>query len=417
MRTEVGRTLLFNRAAPSEYSWIGGALAPLNDVLRRRVEEDRANARTGARAWPEHDWTALLSSAGRLLDRCLAYRREYQDLQGAVARQVLDYDLFEKQLGNLMALDEAAWQTELRRAEADAQRRAAEQFALSPGLGQGFEALASGAAALADSTVAAEEARRGHVRDRWAALVEHQAKLKARHEEPGHVLNFAERARSVLGFLLEYFSEAAEKAVAVHNGLRDRDVMDEDLRDPVHEMAGDNPLDGLVSWVRHTSRNLEQRLLAEVDLDQMLKIGKLAWKAGVAATTLDLELRDYQIENLAGARILAVGVGFRPKDPAKVTAGDFWSANVEAELWERRDRGDRYARIELHNCGLLRGNMPIPMHEGRQLYNFEARHAHIRVRTFMGHRSEAEWNEIDTVSLCLRLVGRAGRPADRPRQG
>src|SRR6185503_1274983 len=86
----------------------------------------------------------------KLVDRCLAYRREYNDLIANAVRQGLEYDLFSKQVDVLVKLDSMSWVEQLRRMEATNQHNAMNEFSADPGsvLARGFGSLASGSEIL-----------------------------------------------------------------------------------------------------------------------------------------------------------------------------------------------------------------------------------------------------------------------------
>jgi hypothetical protein len=178
---------------------------------------------------PEYDplqFERWLNDVGMLLDRCLAYRREYNDLVGSAVRQALEYNLFEMQRDSSEDLEKASWVENLKRAEAAAQANAAAQFEKDPNapLASGFAETARGAQSISAQTADAEVTRKGLVSTRWQAYIDYQEQLEARHTAPGHPLNFAERGLRVRELLLQDLLEAASKyhsaAAGIYPNLR-----------------------------------------------------------------------------------------------------------------------------------------------------------------------------------------------------
>jgi hypothetical protein len=210
-------------------------------------------------ATPEYDplqFERWLNDVAMLLDRCLAYRREYNDLVGSAVRQALEYDFFNQQKASSEALEKATWVEDLKRAEAVAQGKAAAQFdkdAKAP-LASGFAETARGGQSISIQTADSEATRKDLVSTRWKAYIDYQDQLEARHTAPGHPLNFAQRALRVKGLLLEDLKEAASKYHSAAAGIFPifGFVAPEDYID------SREPLDVFVNTVRTIARDLEK---------------------------------------------------------------------------------------------------------------------------------------------------------------
>jgi hypothetical protein len=99
---------------------------------------------------PPYDIFALeenLSSLSTLLDRCLTYRREDQELEIAAVQQAMAYDLHRTQRESLMALELAEAIKNRYDAEATAQTQASNKFhdaTRNNALAAGFKEIADG---------------------------------------------------------------------------------------------------------------------------------------------------------------------------------------------------------------------------------------------------------------------------------
>src|SRR5262245_34370072 len=78
--------------------------------------------------WDPYQVDDILVDVSRLLDRCLAYRREVQDIDVLAIKQVLEFDLFKNQLETLRALEIEAPLKDQRDAEKEGQEAAANDF-------------------------------------------------------------------------------------------------------------------------------------------------------------------------------------------------------------------------------------------------------------------------------------------------
>ena len=207
----------------------------------------------------------MLSDVSSLLDRCLTYRREYEELKASAIRQGLEYQLFKTQTPSVKAIEMSAWQLDLRSADAQGQEATAAKFGLASGsdkLADGFQQAALAARDSANKAFAAETKRQALVQEKWDVLVDYQASLEARHTEPGNPLAYNDRANKVRRFLLEDFSEAVDKSLAIGVGVR----IALGVEPGFGWLVSATPLDDLIKWTRGIIRELDRRSHTEMQV-------------------------------------------------------------------------------------------------------------------------------------------------------
>jgi len=224
----------------------------------------------------------LLGDVSRLLDSCLAYRREANDLDATATKTALEIQLFEKLKDKDKELGKLGLAAEQSEKLADAQKKAAEAFGLTTEEGssaisgdlaamkKGMGEQAVGAQQVGEIS-AANEKRKGKLLDeRWALLIENQEKLKARHEAEGNGLNYGERYKRVVDLLLEDIEEAYRKALSVKAGLKEIYESDKpatEYSDPLPDFDKTDFLDEFVKWTRKAIRMVEEIQQDEVEMD------------------------------------------------------------------------------------------------------------------------------------------------------
>jgi hypothetical protein len=218
----------------------------------------------------------LLSDVTTLLDKCLAYRREFNDLAASAVRQAMEYSLFKAQKDFLEQLEIAPWTKDIRQLDAAGQTSTAAAFgtATHP-LSVGFQESAKANSAVSAKAVDAECSRQGLVRSRWKAFIAYQEGLEGRHETPGHPLNYAQRAVRVRKYLLADFEEAILKGLSAARGLE----IVHGISHPLDFAGVDSALDNFTFWVRALITELERK--TDKDIETTFVFGLSAPKVGV----------------------------------------------------------------------------------------------------------------------------------------
>ncbi|MGI0523998.1 hypothetical protein [Rhizobium giardinii] len=213
---------------------------------------------------------SLLSAASNLLDRCLVYRRELFDLEEQAVKRALEYDLFKQQLDAQKNIELAIHVEFQRQKEKTGQDNAAKAFA-EPGagdLGKGFSLISEASSQSSGIAIGGEQDRKRHVETKWNALSDYQRTLQARHETPGHALNYGERANRVRGYLKQDISIAYRKVRSIDYGKERIFNIVERLEAP----RRDRYLDYLVIYIRDSINKIELKALEEIEFEHVVSI-------------------------------------------------------------------------------------------------------------------------------------------------
>ena len=254
----------FSRPLQPEYPWLKFLVdnpdldVRLQDVVSVLILD------VAISAYNTRQFNNLLQDVATLLDRCLAYRREYQDLAGQALQQAMDYKFFTDQRHVSENLELASWIEDIKQADGKARALAADHFASAADkdpLAAGFSAMARADQAASEKSVAAETARKALVRDRWGVLTKQQDSLKQMHSLDGHPLNFGDRAARISRFLLEDFKEAGLKAMAAQRGIQDMFGYTPDYS----WQHDQHPLDQLVILTRGLIRGLDRSSQTQIN--------------------------------------------------------------------------------------------------------------------------------------------------------
>jgi hypothetical protein len=224
-------------------------------------------------------YETLLSDVSKLLDRCLAYRRECYDLEAQGVRRALEYDLFRDMSAQEEALLRLVTSTDAIEAQETAQNRAADEFARVRDLGKGFEALYRGGAIALHLMKENQEERGNVLLNRLTLLRAHQELLEARHTTAGHALNYGERRERIVELLVQDISEAYQKARAASAGLRSQLNLNENRDFPFPTIHSDGEkkkdvrfLDDFVLWARDMIRRYELETMKEVQFERIIPL-------------------------------------------------------------------------------------------------------------------------------------------------
>ena len=308
------------------YPWLSYFGTPLDE----RIKTQLATTISRAPAYDCYDVDSWLSDVSGLLDRCLVYRREYNDLQATAIKTALDYDLFLKNLPTSISLEKLEYIADQRKAEVDGQQLTHDAFqGAGDPLAAGFAAAATGNQTSAQKAYDGEINRTSLVEQKWQAIERYQTNLELQHSDAGNPLNFAGRAMSVAAFLLEDLGEAYDKSRSIEKGIAQVygiDIGRQDTKLPNVNVTG--VLDELVHWLRRVIRLVQLVQWKEIEFEHVVygaqpipkKLGPpyvlvrnlitlLASNAD-GILTFDLGRADYfgntgSIENL---RVKAVGV-------------------------------------------------------------------------------------------------------------
>lgn len=207
-----------------------------------------------------YQYDLLINQVSSGLDRCLAYRDEFQNLFATAFRQGMDYDYFRKQAEISRSLDHASWSKVLKVLESQKQLAASAEFGKGKDAAdKGFAALAKGASDLASEAAAAEEQKNKLIDSRWDQALTYQADLEAAHKSEGHALNFWDRAKRILRLLDDEFVTLLAKSFALEKGL----TLVRGIALQANWRTSNSPLDDLVHAVRNAVLVMQQQASRE----------------------------------------------------------------------------------------------------------------------------------------------------------
>jgi hypothetical protein len=255
-----------------------------------------------------------LEEVSRLLDNCLAYRREIYDLQALATKTALEYELFSKQLESQkkLELNDGALK----------QLTAAKPHYVNASAANGDATLKAMASASLATTIAAsdwEAVRTASIANKWQQLESYQKALTARHSEPGNALNYVERFNRVLEFYKQDVAEAFSLSRAAAAGI----ALTTNFKTDIPPLNENNYLDKLVEWNRATVRQMN--LFSRDDIQSEITI-PIRYLSSLKTTYIDqmkedgagellFDLSDYFPIGLTHARLKGVGVTFSAASP------------------------------------------------------------------------------------------------------
>jgi hypothetical protein len=223
---------------------------------------------------PRYDWYQvedLINDVSRSLERCLVYRREYNELEGAAIKAALDYELFQNTLRSNQFLERADWIKKQRELENKAQLTAKAAFDQeNSALPQGFSAISEGSAASTQVVLDNEPARLEAIDTKWQELSDYQDTLASAHSVPGHPLNFGDQADRAKAFFLDELKEAYEKARCVDKGIFTVYKFNPPVGLPDPFVKPEFFLDDLIIWLRSLIRDLELIKLKDIEFEHVI---------------------------------------------------------------------------------------------------------------------------------------------------
>ncbi|WP_143348625.1 hypothetical protein [Ensifer adhaerens] len=292
---------------------------------------------------PRHDYVQvefLLRDCSRVLERCLAYRREYLDLDARAVARAAELKLFRLQRPILEAIESQGETQGVFEAENNGYISAETAFRSDvSALGKGFAEAYSGMKGTLQARRGLEESRLQLISQKWQNLAAHEDSIEAKSATTGHSLNYGDRARRVREFLIDDVTEAFLKSKAVNAGLKYLFGTEDSLPAP-HSPDGsvnEDYLDELVDWCRRSVRNLETftdrdidvryivpvigRRLSESNAKQFVTtVTDAAYKSAFASnstTNLEIDLTNFFPPQIKKLRLRSVGISVVRADDDK----------------------------------------------------------------------------------------------------
>lgn len=320
---------------------------------------------------------AHLVSASERLDVCLMRRRDIVELLDRAVRQNLDIALFEQlriQDDKLDSSSSLQGQTEL--AKTSSMAAAAAFGKGDDAVAKGLRASADGAVSVATDTATRDQERIAALQSRASLQREHYERLASFSETPGHPINYEHRVKRVMTLLADDITDAYQKLVATHAGMKA--CMDIDLPLPRIEPISQNVksegklrweptnvLDALILWTREAARRIERSAAKEVTVTLQVPLVQKMSRDGAADPTSFVEttakfheafggkedkgdglflfeLNDEAFPGMDKVRLTAIGATILPKDSAAFKLNESTGCRVLVDAPERKDGRDSY---------------------------------------------------------------------------
>lgn len=163
----------------------------------------------------------LMTELRRHLEAIQVYRRTVQEINESATSAFTEYARQRNINRHLRDAESLAGAISNKGLLAAAYANAARQFP-SADLGQGFATLYAALSSAAEADARSESLRQAALDAKWDEVARHIDYLEARHSTPGHILNYQERIRPILEFMLTELKGAYDRSLALTVGLRRR---------------------------------------------------------------------------------------------------------------------------------------------------------------------------------------------------
>jgi class 3 adenylate cyclase len=221
----------------------------------------------------------LFKDVGEILNRCLIYRRDAQELETIAVKVAADYAKFTELVPNQREAEVNAQALDRLTVEFDAAVGSAAAFQSDVTnkipIASGLSAIEIGKQKAIQSAIILANRQITLVEERWQMAVKYEDQAQARHIEPGSSHNYSDRMKRILRFLAEDLQEAFAKSRAMLAGVRH--IYGKDYSIP--DIKADTSLDELVHVVRAASRYLESESLKDSAYEVVVPLAQ-AWLNG-----------------------------------------------------------------------------------------------------------------------------------------
>lgn len=247
--------------------WLETFRESLDVHLRQRLSEHlKGGRRLG---FDRYQFDDLISESSGLLDRCISYRQQYDELSAAAVKAALEYELFSAQLPFSKELDQQRWLRRLRAFEVKSNLAVKTSLdAAGSEISNVFSMLADVAQCSARLALKGEIRKSRLTRQRWDAAESYQEELRKRHEEKGGALNYSGRAERVRDLLVEDMLDAWDKLEPALEGIEELFGLKYDL----NSIDDSDVLTGVVNITRAVIRDLEHYTASEQRNEQIISL-------------------------------------------------------------------------------------------------------------------------------------------------
>jgi len=263
-------------------SWLA-AVFPDDKLLYEDIRDAVNSVKDAVPPYNPYLYESLMADVSRLLDRCLAYRRECAALECAAVSRAMDYWLFgqispnDATLNALLTDTSALVDTQKGQASsAQALNNAADATGL-----KAFAPSFGGSAAAATDAITVQNNKLSALTARLGILASYENLLQMQHTTPGHALNYAERRARVVNLIKQDVAEAYQKAIAARACMIMQLGLTENQNYAFPIIAGDATdvdfLDRFVMWARDVLRSYEIYCEAEVTFELIVPLFAPYW--------------------------------------------------------------------------------------------------------------------------------------------
>ncbi|WP_156444423.1 hypothetical protein [Burkholderia sp. MSMB1826] len=320
-------------------SWLSTFDLSFDEIATHAVCEGGENlyspdpAATPRLAYEPQLYDALLRSAGTLLDRCLAYRREMGEFEVAGVKAALDYLAFLKLSPITRNLDDLSIQDDRAIGNYSMQQKAGQVFGKGTDvIDKGLAVQALGSADDALKFFHKEQARRAALHQKSDLIRDAQLALFTRYISPGTAYNYAERYLRLKSLLAEDIAEAYQKIFCAAAGIYS--VLDISKLRPLSGNSGNinvliprfrtssitdgtvslwvkgvipevnsrapDILDAFVLWTRQAMREIEKRAQYEIEQSFSIPLNQRWTSTGGHDILTDKQISDAMDVNGSG---------------------------------------------------------------------------------------------------------------------
>lgn len=376
----------FKASIADKVEWFRGFDRPFSELLNEAI----ANNPIERFDYDPLLLEALLRDISALLDKCLVYRRDAQDLEILAARAAADYSKFVDLLPIQQEAEVIGQGISRLGVERSAAATAASKFGSDASRGpveRGFEAVELGKVAAIEQQIGTATRQVELIEKRWRLTKRYEDEAQARHTAKGSSHNYGDRMARLLRFLAEDFQEAYSKASALFTGIESiygRKYVLPDIR-------LDSAIDDVVQSVRGAARYLEHEITKFSAYDIVVSLCQpLIETNGVARPLIEFEKLKLAVENgnwlefdlspifkdVRSVRLRGVGLSFgnelsKGLDPGQLPEMSAYRLVAQLSLPEQSVGGVTLNRPPVYfgNVSVFSGSTSVAWNSSNACYN------------------------------------------------
>jgi hypothetical protein len=260
--------IIKKRALANKYAWLKPFAVDL--PIDAFIYNTTSNLVDKQPPYDPYQIESLAAAVSTLLDRCLTYQQSMYSLDEKATQRALEYDLFQNQTNAQKAIELAAYLEQKWTNEKNGHTGVETVFSNDTGatssLSKGFAALAKLNGSSAATLATGEQTRKQNVNTKYNVALDYQNALQARHETPGHALNYGERYQRVSKMLQEDIGVAFQKLQCLSKACNYLFGLTFPLSPPVEV----GYLDYMVTYTRELLNLVEIATINEVNFNHVV---------------------------------------------------------------------------------------------------------------------------------------------------